>query len=138
MGAWGHGYFDDDSALDFMAEVEDSTDPKQTLKNALGTALESDYLESDEGTAVIITSAYIDSQLNGTKFTSDRDEPFGVDTFSLRHPNVNLADLKSDAVIALTKVLSDNSELNELWSENEEDYPSWRSGVENLIQSLSK
>jgi hypothetical protein len=32
MGAWGHGYFEDDDALDFMADMEESANPKELLK----------------------------------------------------------------------------------------------------------
>lgn len=139
MGTWGTGYFEDDSALDFMQDIEDSENPKQTIKEALQTALENDYLEVDEGTAVIVATTYIDAQLNGTKFGSEnRDEPLGVDTFSTRNPNISFSDLKADAIVALKKVISENSELNELWEENDEDYPEWKAEVQKLITSLSK
>lgn len=139
MGAWGNGYFEDDSALDFMADVEESKNPKQKIKDSLKIALETEYLESDEATAVIVAATYIDSQLNGTKFgDTDREDPLEVDTFSARYPNIDFADLKTDAISALKKVVSDNSELNELWAENEDDYPVWKAGVERLIRSLSK
>jgi len=139
MGTWGLGYFDDDSALDFMADVEESANPKAVLKNAFDKALEADYLESDEGSAVIVAATYLDRQLNGTKFSAeDRDEPLEVDTFPDRHPEINLSDLREKAVIALSKVLNENSELHELWRENEEDYPAWKNNVEALILRLKK
>jgi len=139
MGTWGTGYFEDDFALDFMQDIEDSKDPKQKIKEALQTALTNDYLEGDDGTAVIVSATYIDAQLNGTRFGAEtREEPLDVDTFSSRNPNVVFSDLKADAITALKKVISGNSELNELWEENDEDYPEWRAGVDKLISSLSK
>jgi hypothetical protein len=138
MGAWGHGYFEDDAALDFMADVEASDEPKELLQEAINNALEAEYLESDEGAAVIIAGTYIDRQVNGTRFTnSNNDEPLDVDTFPDRHPEVDLSDLRPGAVTALQKVLEEDSELHELWEENEELYPAWRSGVEQLIQRLT-
>jgi len=137
MGAWGHGYFEDDSALDFMADVEDSDDPKQVIRRAFETASQAEYLESDEGCAVIVGATYVDGQINGTKFSPAGDhEPFDVDTFTKRNPGVDLSDLRTLAVEALNKVLADNSELNELWAENDEDYPVWKQGVEQLLQRL--
>lgn len=56
MEAWGHGYFEDDTALDFMANMEDSDNPKETIREALNAALDADYLETDEGNAVIISA----------------------------------------------------------------------------------
>jgi len=139
MGAWGHGHFEDDAAFDFMANVEESDNPKEIISNAFSTALDADYLENDEGNAVIVAATYVDRQLNGTTFSShDRDEPLDVDTFPDRHPELNFSDLRDKAVQALQKVLDDNSELNELWAENEEDYPTWRQGIEQLIQRLDK
>ncbi len=138
MGTWGTGYFEDDFALDFIDDVEESNDPKQIIKNVLKNAVESNYLESDDATAVIISCTYIDSQLNGTKFSRDEEDHIEVDTFSSRNPSIDFSDLKINAITALKKVITDNSELNELWFENEEDYPIWKNGVEKLIQSLSK
>lgn len=137
MGAWGTGYFEDDLALDFVAEVEESDQPAAVLRAALQTALEAEYLESDEGCAVIVAATYIDQQLNGTRFTpGGYTKPLAVDTFAERHPTVNLADLRETAVAALRRVLADDSELNELWAENETDYPAWRQGVELLLRRL--
>ncbi len=138
MGAWGHGYFDNDAALDFMEDVEEATNPKKKLLKAFAIALKADYLEYDEGCAVIVAAAYVDNQVHGTTFSSpDQDEPLGVDTFSTRHPNQDFSDLREKAVGALKKLLDDNSELNELWAENEVDYPAWRQGIEELTQRLN-
>lgn len=138
MGAWGHGYFEDDAAFDFMAEIEESDNPKQVIDDALKIALEGDYIETDEGNAVIVSAAYIDRQLNGTQFSdSDRDEPLDVDTFHSRHPDVDLSDLKDKAVQSLKRILTDDSELKELWEENEEDYSLWQQGIEQLIMRLT-
>lgn len=139
MGTWGTGYFEDDSALDFMDSIEKSDDPKRMLAKAFDKAIRSDYLESDEGTAVIVSAAYVDRHVNGTKFTpEDNGEPFAIDTFPDRHPDQNFIDLKAKAVSALARILGDNSEINELWAENDEDYSTWREGIQQLIARLSK
>ncbi len=138
MGAWGHGYFEDDAALDFMQDVEDSENPKQLFKDAFEFAIESDYLDSDDANAVIVASAYIDRQVNGTKFSSpEHEELLEVDTFPERNPDTDFSTLREKAIIALQKVLDEGSELNELWAENEEDYPAWKQGIEQLIERLS-
>ena len=43
---------------------------------------------------------------------------------------------KADLVNALKRVLSDKSDLNEMWSENVDGYPEWRGNIEQLIESL--
>ena len=139
MGTWGTGYFEDDSALDFMSNIERSNDPKRILAKAFDKAIKSDYLESDEGTAVIVSAAYVDRQVNGTKFTpQNNSQPLEIDTFPDRCPDQNFLDLKAKAVAALARILGENSEINELWAENDEAYPEWREGIQQLIARLSK
>ncbi len=137
MGAWGYGHFEDDSALDFMADIEESSNPKKVIGNTFEKAIAADYIESDEGTAVVVAAAYVDGQINGTKFSGgDQAEPLSVDTFANRHRDVDLSDLRKNAVQALNKVLGENSELKELWEENEEDFPLWKQGIQLLIKRL--
>jgi hypothetical protein len=139
MGTWGTGYFEDDAALDFMTGIEQSSDPKRMLVKAFDSAIKSDYLESDEGSAVIVAATYVDRQVNGTKFTAESDgAPLDVDTFPDRHPDQNFIDLKAKAVAALARILGDNSEINEVWIENEDEYPAWRQGIQHLIGRLSR
>jgi hypothetical protein len=137
MGTWGTGFFDDDSALDFMAGIEESTDAKGLIAKTLDTAIKSEYIESDEGIAVIVAAAYIDRQVSGTTYSApDEDMILAVDSFPTRNPDQNFSDLKLKAVTALTKILEENSEINELWAENDDDYPIWRAGVQQLIDRL--
>jgi hypothetical protein len=48
-----------------------------------------------------------------------------VDTFPNRHPDIDFADLSNKAIQALKRLLSDDSELNELWSKNGKLHPTW-------------
>lgn len=138
MGAWGTGYFEDDAALDFMANVEESSDPKRILTKAFDAAIKGEYIESHEGSAVIVAAAYVDAQTNGTKFSAEGgDAPLQVDTFRVRNPTQDFSDLKQKAVNALSKIVGENSEINELWAENDEDYPAWKYGVQQLIRRLA-
>ena len=61
-----------------------------------------------------------------------------MDTFPERHPDVDFSDLKNKAIQALQRLLDDDSELNELWADNEELYPAWKQGIEALIFRLNK
>ena len=137
MGAWGHGYFEDDAALDCMLEIEDSNDPKQLITDTFKIVQEADDLDPDLANAAIIAATYVDRQVNGTKFSIPGDEPYEVDSFPDRHPEIELSALKGDAVKALQAVLGETSELNELWKENEELYPAWKDGIEQLIRRLA-
>jgi hypothetical protein len=86
-----------------------------------------------------VAAAYTDNHLNGTIFsTANDDEPLQVDTFGSRNTSINLLDIKAKAVAALQKVLAADSELLELWKENEEEYPVWRSNIDQLVARLKR
>lgn len=140
MGAWGTGPFEDDAALDFVWTIEEEAeDLKEELNAMLELAINSDYLQEDEGASVLVSAAYIDRQLNGTLFSPiNQPNLYSVDTFPDRYPDIDLSDLRQKAIEALTIVLGEQSELNELWTENEEDYEEWRSGIEVLIERLER
>ena len=137
MGAWGFGHFEDDTALDFMIHLEESDNHVHVITDAFESAIDSDYLEYEEGSAALVSAAYVDRQVNGTKFTSpDQVEPLSVDTFPERYPKLEFSHLRKKAVQALKKLLTDDSELKQLWEENEELYPLWRQGIIQLIERL--
>ena len=135
MGAWGPGIFDDDTAYDFVGILQDSEDPAQDFKTFFETAIEADYLEYDDAHAVTVSAAYMDMILNHTRYESEDEE--GISEFRNTHKNLAVSHLKPLAVKALQKVVSESSELNELWSENEELYPTWKKNIKDLMTRLS-
>lgn len=138
MGTWGTGLFDNDAAADFMMDLEEANDVRSICESVFQEALESDYLESDLGSNVIVAAAYVDRQVNGTVFSEkDAEEPLAIDLFPDSHPHTDLRDLKPLARKALTRVLSQDSELMELWQENEEDFPVWKDEVAALMGRLA-
>jgi len=137
MGAWNYGIFDDDTAYDFTDEIKSNA--KEFFKSSFESAINSVYLEYDECHMVTVSSAYLDNSLNGTKYRTDSEEEkdeSNVNMFGELNKNLKLGDLKELAVKALKIVISEKSELNELWSENEELYPKWKSNLEDLINRL--
>jgi hypothetical protein len=133
MGAWDYGFFDNDTALDWVAELEDSDNPKAFFKRAFSSALKSSYLDQDDAHAVTVSASYIDYILNGTNYGEDNE--IFVEFVNL-HPKLKVDDLRGEAVKALQKVIGDQSELRELWAENKDDYPHWKSTIEDLIARL--
>jgi hypothetical protein len=133
MGAWGHGILDDDSALDFLSVIQNTEDPKGDFKAAFLHAINSDYLEYDQCHEVTVSAALMDNLLNGTQY----GEEDYINTFGEKYKGPPVDELRSYAVKALHRVIGDKSELNELWSENEELYPKWRQNIEELATRLS-
>ena len=138
MGTWGYKHFENDSAFDYSSMIEDSDNPKEILKDTFGHTLQMDNISADQGQALIAFAAYVDSQTNGTKYSDDDTDLLDVDTFPQRHPDLDFTDIKEVAYKAVLKVLDKDSELNELWEENKEEYPLWIKEVEGLIERLKK
>lgn len=137
MGAWNYGIFDDDTAYDFTDEIKEN--PMAFFKDSFENAVSTDYLEYDDCHAVTVSAAYLDNLLNGTSYRTDNedsDDESNVNNFGRLHGDLQCENLKPLAVNALKVVISDNSELNELWSENEELYPEWKRNIEELIKRL--
>ena len=120
MGTWGYKHFENDSAFDYSSMIENSDNPKEILKDTFGHTLQMDNISADQGQAIIAFAAYVDRQTNGTKYSDDTDL-LDVDTFPQRHPDLDFTDIKELAYKAVLKVLDKDSELNELWEENEEE-----------------
>jgi hypothetical protein len=133
MGAWGIGLFEDDSALDFLEELAEAKDPLSLMNHSFTSAAATEYLEYDLAQSVLVSAAAIDTLLNGTQHGVDLED---LDAWVQRNPNLNVATLKPLAVAAIRRVLSEGSELRELWSENAKDYPVWRGGIESLVGRL--
>ncbi|HEX2898908.1 MAG TPA: DUF4259 domain-containing protein [Bacteroidia bacterium] len=133
MGAWDFGFFDNDGALDWVDELEDSENPKAFFKRAFADALKSTYLDQDGAHAVTVSAGYIDFILNGTHYGEDHEILLG---FVARHPKLKVDDLRGEAVKALQKVIGPDSELNQLWAEAKDDHAKWRGTIQDLIARL--
>lgn len=134
MGAWDYGIFDDDTSCDLSWDLQEAEDPKAFFKTAFETALQAPYLEYTECHAVTVAAAYMDHILNGTAHEGDEEN---MAVFKTKFPDLLLSDLKPLAVSALAVVIGENSELNELWAENEELYPKWKQNIQSLSDRLS-
>ncbi len=133
MGAWDMGVFDDDSALDFLGELTEAKDPLSLMNHSFVSAAASKYLEYDSAQRVLVSAAAIDTLLNGTQHSDDLED---LNSWVERNRSLNVTPLKALAVAAIRRVLSEGSELGELWSENAKDYPTWRTGLESLAARL--
>jgi hypothetical protein len=138
MGAWDYGIFDDDTAYDFNDEIK--TNAEEFFTTSFENAIDADYLEYDDCHAVTVSAAYLDNVLNGTRYRTDSEEEedeSNVNNFGKLYKGPDLKHLKPLAVSALQKVIGEESELNELWFDNEELYPKWKGNIEELIKRLT-
>ncbi len=139
MGTWAVGPFGNDFAQDWAQDLQESKDLyfiEDTLNNVL-QAETTEYLEAPFG-AEALAAVETWSRLQGNGGAKDEDSA-GVDEWvaevraKLSKPRADIAD-KAQRV--LTLVLSEASELRELW-EDSEHYEDWRATVTDLQRRLS-
>lgn len=112
MGAWGAGTFENDSALDWVAELEKTSD-LELIRSTFADTFEEEYLDADEGTCAL-AAAEVVAAMAGHPGTI----PDGVKAWIDR---VDVELTPTDIALALRsaeRVRAHDSELVELWSES--------------------
>ena len=131
MGSWGIEIFEEDYALDWLADLCEHDDPKEFFEECLD--IDDCDLELIECSGVLGTCAMIDGLLNGSK----RTLPSEAKEWLQSHKSLAVKRLLKSAIRGLDAVLDDQSEACELWKENEELYPKWRRSTLALRKMLS-
>ncbi len=127
MGTWDVGPFDNDGASDWAWELEES-DSIEVLKAALDP--QASYVEAPEGEIAIAAAAVL------TAFVGESvGVPDEVASWVNSHRHLDVRELKTDALSALDAVVSEDSELTELWEESG-DSASWRATVDQIRHVL--
>ena len=133
MGAWGYGVFEKDTACDFAATVSDRG--VQALTEALDRVLsvEGGYLEAPDAEEGLAASE-ITARLKGNPGKEDAYTA-SVDAW-VRSSQINPTDeLLEKAKRSIARILTEPSELLELWQPSE-DFDSWKSSVEEISRRL--
>ena len=131
MGAWGPKTFEEDTALDWIAELVDSDDERSFLLDSI--TADSDELDSEQCSVILAASEAIIAVL---------DEPrSGMPDELLDWLGDNdcddISDLPAIAVKSVKLVLGEGSEMRELWEEGE-GYEEWSNEVEQLRDILDQ
>ncbi len=125
MGAWGVKPFENDSASDFLYEFENNSF-EEILKNAFELEDE-DYIEVDEGSVIVAASEILAKIIKNKE--NELPDNLKIDK------NINIKELSKKAKNSLEIVISENSELNELWQESDE-YEKWVETINSNIEIL--
>ncbi|MBX3695844.1 MAG: DUF4259 domain-containing protein [Steroidobacteraceae bacterium] len=137
MGAWGVGILDDDAALDFIEEqLIPHQDPRTVMLEAFEAALAADYVDYEMGHAVLVSAAAIRAAQSGRELEADEQEEWTAWRAGLS--DLDFSRLRPLAAKACLRVCADQSELYELWVENEELFPQWKAGVTSLATSIEQ
>ena len=131
MGTWDVGPFDNDTAADLGGDLDDAAegDREGMLRSILTrTADAQGYLDQDIAVEAVAAAALIAAQCPGGDPVTTAYGP------KLPIPELPL-DLRELAVRALARVVTEPSELLELWGENEVSGP-WRATIVRLSTVL--
>ena len=131
MGAWGRSSFENDDALDWVAELESAG--VSAIVEALNHVTDEadEYIEAPE-CSMAIAAAEVVAALSGRPSDS---LPPGAQAWLVGKP-VPAASLVAKARQAVEAVLGE-SELKDLWAENARDFPKWTATLNDLKQRLS-
>jgi len=138
VGTWAVGPFGNDFAQDWAEDLQESKDLyfiEETLNNVL-KAETTEYLEAPFGAEALAAVETL-SRLQGRGGASDEDSAQideWVATVLLKFkPRPDIAD---KARRALVLVMSEGSELRELW-EDSEHFADWQASVQDLSARMS-
>ena len=59
MGAWGHGHFQNDWALDFLHNIEAAENPKKVLGDTFTRLIKRNYIDADDASAAIVAATML-------------------------------------------------------------------------------
>lgn len=134
MGTWSIHAFGNDEAADFAIELSESSN-LDLIQSALEDVIAADeYLEAPEADRGIAAAAVL-ALLNGQEIPGTLDE--ALSTWVKSQTTKPGSALLTKAQVVIERVLSENSELAELWIESDE-YESWQDGLRLIKASLGR
>jgi hypothetical protein len=134
MGAWSHEPFGNDTANDWaygLEEVNDFSNIEEALDEVL--RFDEEYLDAPEAEEAIAAVEVIAKLLGqGTQSDAYTEK---VDRWVQGMTSKPSPALRNKAKQALQRIVSENSELRELWEEGDEA-AEWRASVDRLRSVL--
>ncbi|MDV9192118.1 DUF4259 domain-containing protein [Streptomyces sp. SR27] len=132
MGTWDIGPFDNDTAADFSYRVDEA--PAEKKAEVLGASFREvrasgdEDVDADVAVEAIASAALVAAQCPG-------GDPVTT-AYGPKEPLPPLpAELRPEAAAALDRILTEPSELLELWEES--DGEEWKAGVRKLRAVLT-
>ncbi|HEU4845005.1 MAG TPA: DUF4259 domain-containing protein [Burkholderiaceae bacterium] len=135
MGTWATHAFGNDYAQDWAEDLQETRN-MEAVENTLDTALDNggDVLEAPFAAEALVAIEVV-ARMQGHWGQRDEDsEP--VDLWIAEHPQRPRPDLAEKAHRVIARILSEQSELRELWADSEH-YDAWRAAVEELKGRVS-
>ncbi|WP_327321352.1 DUF4259 domain-containing protein [Streptomyces sp. NBC_01210] len=129
MGTWDVGPFDNDTAADFGGDLDEvaAGEREGIVRSALTRVIDTAaYLEAPESEVAVAATALVAAQCPGGE---PADRIYGPE-----EPLPDLTGLRDLALQALDRIMTEPSELMDLWAES--DGGPWRANIRRLQNVL--
>ena len=136
MGTWGLGPFDNDTAADWAADLDDAAPAQRPtlIREALTAAVDSvEYLDGDDAAVAVAAAAVVAATQPGGP---ELDNNYGPDADTLTSLRLE-PDLRVLANRALLRALDEESEWRELWEEAGQ-YDEARRALDPVLSALDE
>jgi hypothetical protein len=130
MDAWAHGPFDNDEAMDFVADLAEAPDWRSVVQMLDHVTRTVGYLEAPEGEIAVAAAAVVAAAVGPVTLLPDSHQDLKA---ALGAPPAGAVAL---ARSALARVVAPASELDELWQEGD-DHDAWLTQIAALQTHLS-
>jgi len=117
MGAWGTGIYENDDAADWVDDLEELG--FDAIIDAFEATENAEYVEAPEGAAAVAAADVVARLISGVGEVSEDTEAVMQWIASVREGA--WPQLVGRALIAVERVIADESELAEVWADDEED-----------------
>lgn len=145
MGAWGHGHFENDTALDWIADLAMpkkyffgliKSDPISRCLETVTPVIDTKYVEA-EIACELLAAAECNALVRGHPALDLPEEVLSwYELIKELKTQAHDDDINQWVVEAVQRVKNSNeSELDELWKETD-DYSLWLSTVDDLLNRL--
>lgn len=133
MGAWGIGNFDNDTACDWAYNLKESNN-LSLIEKSINAVFDEEYIDADDGCEALAAIDTMTRLMNKGGVTSSYTE--NVDNWVSANSFDVPPSLVEKAKKAIPLLISEQSELFELWSDSGE-FDSWKAEVESLLEKLN-
>ena len=131
VGAWGTGTFENDDALDFAAQIAGSEDGTDLLRRQLELAGAPGTLDAPASEASLVAAEMVAA----ARGAPDPGMPPALARWVQKEaPALGEDDVRL-ALAACERVLAD-SELRQLWAEDDDQLAAWTAAVTGLVERL--
>jgi hypothetical protein len=138
MGAWGTGNFENDTATDWVGNLQEGGDAdrvEQALKHVTDPESAGD-LDVDESCEALAAAEVVAIAMGHPPAVDPPDQETidALRTWAIDHPQVGV--LAPIARRAVDRVAQPGSELRELWFEDDDDGRAWTKALDDLRARL--